>query len=137
MKLSGPIPNHILQRLPEIERKSLGKIGTTSDEVQATIEARSEKELQGHISSLLSRNGIPFIVQRMDRKSNLALGWPDFTFCLNGRFCAWEVKMPGKFPEDHQEKVIQKIRECGGLVEVVRSYEQALKILESWKAKKS
>lgn len=126
------IPDHILKRLPESEKKRLGKAGRTFEECEADRQAKSEKELQNQIAALLSIRGIPFIRQRMDKKSQVRVGWPDFTFCLNGKFCTFEVKMLGKNPDIEQSKVIQEILDSGGWCAVVRSCREAIKWIDEW-----
>lgn len=105
MKIQGLIPEHILKRIPADVRSKMGKAGRTIDECQQVAMARDEKHLQGQIEGLLRRSGVWFARQRMDRKSNLRIGVPDFLICLDGRFVAWEIKHDeGKTtPEQDQE----------------------------------
>lgn len=88
---------------------------------------KSEKHLQDQIEGLLRRNGYFPIRQRMDRKSNVALGCPDILFASKrGIAIAWEVKLPGQRPRPEQTKTHQEMRAAGWVVSVVRQYEDAL-----------
>jgi hypothetical protein len=88
---------------------------------------RDEKHLQGQIEGLLKRNGYYPIRQRMDRKSNVAVGTPDILFAArDGRATAWEVKLPGNKPRPEQEQAMREMNEGHWKVAVVTSYAQAL-----------
>lgn len=46
-------------------------------------------------------------------------GIPDIICCINGKFVAFEVKVPGNKPSALQSSTHQKIRKAGGIVAVV------------------
>jgi hypothetical protein len=52
-------------------------------------------------------------------------GRPDIEFCLDGRFWAFEVKLPGKQLTPMQHRTFTEIRDAGGRAFVVRSVEDA------------
>jgi len=61
-----------------------------------------------------------------------ARGLPDLMGCLKGRFCGFEVKMPG---EEHsftpiQEYRVKQIQKAGGIAGMVTSFEELDKILQ-------
>lgn len=56
-------------------------------------------------------------------------GIPDIIGCYQGRFFAIEVKKPGKQPTKLQERVLNQIRDAGGLVGRADSVAEALAIL--------
>jgi hypothetical protein len=90
--------------------------------------AKDEKQLQGQLESLLKRNGIIPVRQRMDRHSNIAVGLPDIMFSCLGRACFWEVKMPGKSPTADQQKMLDDLARhpmCAH-VRVIRTYSEAV-----------
>lgn len=59
-----------------------------------------------------------------------AAGRLDITCCYDGRFYAFEVKVPGNKATALQLSVIKKIRAASGVAEVVYSVEDVKKILE-------
>ncbi len=56
-------------------------------------------------------------------------GVPDIICCYKGRFIALEVKAPDGKPTALQEATINRIREAGGVAEVVRSVEEVKEII--------
>jgi len=59
-------------------------------------------------------------------------GIPDILGCYNGKFFAFEVKMPkGKLTE-LQAHNIDKIRESGGIAKVIYSVEEAIDIVDRY-----
>ena len=58
-------------------------------------------------------------------------GVPDIVCCVNGAFVALEVKRPGLGRlTDLQALTIERIREAGGVAEVVTSVEEAAAVIE-------
>lgn len=64
------------------------------------------------------------------RKSPGRLGTPDILLCYNGLFIALEVKTKTGRATENQLKVIEDVRKCGGIAEIVRSIDDVKKILE-------
>jgi Holliday junction resolvase len=57
-------------------------------------------------------------------------GIPDIIACIGGRFVAFEVKTDKGKTTALQEITIRKIREAGGIAEVVRSVEDVRRVIE-------
>ena len=51
-------------------------------------------------------------------------GIPDIIACIDGRFYAFEVKMPEGKTTKLQDATIRKILACGGIASVVRSVDE-------------
>jgi hypothetical protein len=85
----------------------------------------TEKELHGQIVKLLRAHRIPFGNARMDRRSTLAVGYPDFTFPFRGRFVAWEAKVGKNDLTPEQEAFRDMIVAQGGAYRVIRNFEDA------------
>jgi hypothetical protein len=58
------------------------------------------------------------------------VGVPDLLCCLEGRFIGLEVKLPGEKPSSRQKVILQRIREAGGIGEVVTSVAEVERILK-------
>jgi hypothetical protein len=101
----------------------------TARETNQDAIARSEKELQEQIASLLRRHDIPYIRPAMFKKSSLPKGWPDFTFAHEGIPYAWECKIPGKEPTQEQLNTLIWMTNHGWAVSVIISLQQAQNIL--------
>ena len=60
-----------------------------------------------------------------------ASGWPDITGCADGRFIALEVKSAKGRVRKAQTTVLDALRAAGGVVGVVRSVEDAARLLHA------
>jgi len=109
-----------------------GTAGLTALECQQVAVAKNEKELQGQLEGLLRRNLIIPVRQRMDVRSNIAIGMPDIMFACRSRACFWEVKMPGEIPNPDQVKMIAALQKVpmSAHVRVIRTYGEALADLQ-------
>lgn len=56
-------------------------------------------------------------------------GIPDIVCCYKGRFIAFEVKVPDGKSTPLQDATIKRIREAGGVAEVVRSVDEVKEII--------
>lgn len=132
---SNMLPDALLKCMPKSARAELGKAGRTNDEIQAEQIVKSEREMQRLISSWLKLNSIPFVQARNDRKSTIKVGWPDFTFPINGRFVAVEVKFEKGDTSTEQDAVISGLIKSGALVFIVRSFVEFLEVINKVKGK--
>jgi len=62
-------------------------------------------------------------------------GIPDIIVCLNGKFIALEAKTEKGKASVLQEITLRKIRNAGGIAEIVRSVEEVKQIIEKIKNK--
>jgi len=129
MRIPGVLPEHILKRMPASERARLGKAGLLAGECREIAIAKNEKQLQEQIEGMLRREGIWPIRQRMDRKSNVAVGTPDILFVVENVPMAWEVKMLGRNPTAEQVEAMRQMTSNGWRCSVVRSYDEARALL--------
>jgi hypothetical protein len=124
------LPNSFLRCMSPEDRASLGKADQTFEGACEKGELKSEKELQRLIANWLTINEIYFVRQRMDKKSNLREGTPDFLVCFKGQFIALEVKVGGNHPTPEQERELQAVRDSGGKAFPVRSLDEVRTILK-------
>lgn len=130
MTIRGPIPEHIRRLMPQEERADMGKVVMTTGDAQEKIDGRREKELQENIAALLRQRDIWFDWKRMDKRSTATLGCPDFLFCVDGKACAFEVKLPAGVISGDQMRCHIAMLKNGWFVRVVRSETEALEQLE-------
>ena len=123
---STAIPAHILRLMPEAERRRFGKAGLTVPEIEAQNGDKLEKEIQEQIAQYLQLHEVRFNRSRMERKTTCLQGWPDFTFCVKGRACFFEVKRPGQKPDPEQSKVLSDLIAAGTFVRIVHSLQEAI-----------
>ena len=129
----APLPAHILARMSRADRARYGSPPPPAAAPRAAVplpdrreaslsDHQEEQRIQGEILGWLRSNGYEPGYSRMDKKSNLPLGWPDiFLAAKNGRAVAVEVKTPAGKTSDDQDERIFSMRRSGWAVEVVRS----------------
>ncbi len=123
------IPDKYLRLMSPEDRKQLGKAGETFAEATERGSILTERKLQAQIESWFRKNEIYAERQRMDRKSNMTGGAPDFRVCFEGRFVAFEIKVGANHATPEQERELERIRLSGGLAYVVRSLVEIKEIL--------
>lgn len=109
-----------------VDRKSVAPGQSTAPEVASRSVIKLEKQLQGLIYNFLRVNDVEVCWHRTDKKSGATVGWPDLTFAIHGRAVAWEVKLPGRKPEQHQAALHERMKANGWAVEVMFTLEQAI-----------
>jgi hypothetical protein len=119
------LPQRIIDIMDPKDRAKLGKAGRTSAEILRVVEDRSEKDLHRDIVRYLNVFGLPFCHARMDRKSSIAEGYPDFTFPYRGFFVAWEAKTATGKLSGRQHETREAIERNGGKFKVIRQLEEA------------
>lgn len=128
MKLSD-LNDNLLKRMSSKDRASMGLL--TSDEAMAKFKARSEKELQESICSLLRLRGIAFYRTRMDRAQTGTVGWPDITCAVDGIPLGLEAKIGNTKPTQDQLDCHSQMMKNGWRVYVVRSLPEVKEILDA------
>lgn len=125
------MPEAMRRCIAPTERAQIGPAAHTISDAVAAAEPKAEKELQKQIAGYLATRDIFFGQQRMDRKSTMVLGWPDFVFCYKGHFIALEAKTPVGKQEPEQVIAEAKIEAQGGRYYVVRSLVEVAAILNA------
>lgn len=128
-------PEHLTDQIKALmtpdARKSLGKHGMTTDEAKAAFVAKSERDLQKQIASLLSVKGIWFCQSRMDKATTQRKGVPDFLLAWGYQPVAFEVKFGnGQLTKEQLSTQAQMCRN-GWRFHVVRSLEDVKVILDT------
>jgi Holliday junction resolvase len=90
--------------------------------------AQGESKLSRRIAAALTEQGA--FAFKIHGSAYMMAGLPDIICCFQGRFYSFETKMPktGK-TSAIQTFIHQKIRDAGGVAEVVTSVDEALKVL--------
>lgn len=131
MSIGKVIPENIRRRMRPEDRQAIGKPAMTNADAQAKIDGKRERELQENIAALLRQRNIWFARQRMDKRATSSLGQPDFLFSVNGKACAFEVKLPSGKLSDDQMRAIIAMNNNGWRVYVIHSEQEALQQLEA------
>jgi hypothetical protein len=93
--------------------------GRTAAECDQASADRAEKIAQREIAQYLNMLGIPHINPPMNKRSQLPLGWPDFTFAAQGVPFAVEVKVRGRQPRPEQATMLGKLASAGWRTAVI------------------
>lgn len=118
------LSDNLLKRMSRKDRAGLGL--KTAEEAQASFIAKSEKQLQQQLASLLGLRGIWADQDAMHKRRTGSKGAPDFLFPYRGRFVAWEVKFgKGALSED-QMRVRDAILKQEGEWMLITSVEDAI-----------
>lgn len=98
-----------------------------SDAAASRAEAKAERDIQDELDQWLRLHGYFFIRPRMDKRSQLPNGWPDFTILLRGGKCCFiEVKTYGGRCSPDQVRCHAELRSIGHKVCVSRYLPQSI-----------
>lgn len=120
-RVSPVLPDHVLRLMSPADRAKLGPAGTLASEAQERWQKREERKMHDELGAFLRLKQIPHIHARMDQKSTIRAGWPDFTCMLRDRFC---------IPQHHARVVCVELKAVGGVLsqaqrEVIAELERA------------
>lgn len=104
---SKSLPENIRRCMPREDRKVLD--APTNEELAAKLERAGERLLHDQFENWCRINGLIYVHSRMDRKSTIAAGHPDFTVLWKGRGCCVEFKGPGGTLSEDQKLVMKKL----------------------------
>ena len=68
----------------------------TASEALRKAEVKGERDLHKAIEGLLRVHEIETIRSRMDKRSTINVGAPDFMFAYHGKAIAFEIKLPAR-----------------------------------------
>lgn len=131
------LPESFLRLMSPADRKPMGKAGLTLEEVHASQEKVSEREIQNLCAQYCNLREVFYIRNRMDRKPTCQTGIPDLMLTLPGeRTLAVEVKtLKGKTSET-QDWMHQRYHDqTGGKVKIVHSFQEFKTLLDAELAK--
>lgn len=126
------LPEHILKRMNPADRAPLGKAGVTCAEANAKHDQRRETLLQKDMANLLAQRELFHLRSRMDKRTTLPKGMPDFFIVLpGGRILAVEAKVEGGDLSDDQRRVFgQYWSQTKNVVHIVWNLEQFRELLD-------
>src|ERR1051325_7409270 len=91
----------------------------------------TERQIHEQFIAWLRKLEIPYVHHRMDKKSGIRTGWPDFTILWCSRVMCIEIKTAkGRITLD-QARVIAFIRRSGNRVEICRSCEECVEVVKN------
>ena len=106
-----PLPENIRKCLPIALRTNANtRTAIEEDEVGAR---KREKLLHHQFEAWLILNQIPYVHSRMDKKSTIREGWPDFSVFYRAKTVFVEFKKPGEDLKPKQSIVVKELRVMG------------------------
>lgn len=99
----------------------------TDAELATKIARGQEIALHKMFESWCTRNNVPYIHSRTDRKSTIQVGHPDFTLLLDDHGCCIEFKAPGGKLTEEQGARIAQLTAARVPVLVTDDYDEAVK----------
>ncbi len=125
------LPDNVLTKMSPADRKRLGRAGITSDEAQAKMDYRLERELQSQIMNDLVRRGFPVLSNRTNKRHTGKKGQPDLMIFAPNNLLLMELKRAedGKL-SDAQIKLHAALKSTGYTVHVVTSFTQYLGLIK-------
>lgn len=128
--------NKMLSLMSKQDRAPMGKAGVTTKEANAKHEALAEREIQRQIEAWLRSQEFYFVRSRMDRKTSVQVGTPDYIVSAYGCFVAFEVKTATGKLSEAQERAGAQIQANAGRFHVVRSLAEVVSILKDLAVRK-
>jgi hypothetical protein len=129
IRIDTVLPDSFLRAMPREERAKLGKAGITQEQAEAKFRAGKEKDLQRLIATYLRLNEFYYVTPRMDKRSTLRRGAPDFIICIHGHFLCIEAKACKGTLSDMQSLHLVEVTKCGGTYCVARSLEDVIQAI--------
>ncbi len=121
------VPESFRNKIDAKDRKELGI--RTREEVQFNYDEVSERELQNQIADYLNVKDIVAFQQRMDRKSNMVLGAPDFLCCYQTVPLAFECKVGTNKQTPEQNRMELAMTRNGWRYYIIRNLSEVRAIL--------
>jgi hypothetical protein len=103
------IPSHILEKMNPEDRAPLGPAGFTRKECEEIYCKKTEKKLHQDFEQWLRLNDLPYIHSRMDKKTSIQNGAPDFIVFANGFTVCIEFKVGNNKTSDDQNRFIDRL----------------------------
>jgi hypothetical protein len=122
---STPLPENMRRCLKPAESAC---IKAPSQAVANDVyDRKSEKLIHARFEAWLRLNEISFVHSRMDKKSTIREGWPDFSvFGPNGKTCFVEIKLPGGELSVDQMTVMLELLRKGHTYHICQSDAEAI-----------
>lgn len=130
-----PISQHdyIMMVTRLASRKQLRTGAAESPNAQSRACSRppsEEADLHDEVEKYCRSKGWLYIHPRMDQKSTISTGWPDFSIFMDGgKTVCLELKRPGAKPTHKQLQTLAHLRKLGHLAACVDRWEDALLLL--------
>jgi hypothetical protein len=131
MGLQGPLPDHILDKIPKADRPQ-GKAGKTTRELAEWKEFDLERAHHKMFWNYCLLKDITVDYHNPTRKTTNTRGWPDFPCYKNGRVLFIEFKKPSGKLSQEQEEVRRELERQGFKYVVVYAASDAIEIADAY-----
>ena len=126
---SKSLPENLRRCIPKEERQKDAAL-QTSEEIADKQAMENEREMHDCFERWCKVNDLDFVHSRMDRKSTIEAGWPDFTILRGIQYaakaCCVEFKHGDNVLQPIQTEVIARLQTRGIPVLVTNNVAQAI-----------
>ena len=96
----------------------------------------TESGLQRRIRTALEREFKGSFWFKVHGNAYTPVGMPDLLGCVEGYYCAIEIKVPGEVPDPIQHERMQEIANAGGCVGWADNVEEAIELIQQFISEK-
>lgn len=124
------VSENIMRHMDPETRKKHGLL--LAEERSQKADRETERQMHVEVSRECLRQRICVIEARMDKRSTIPKGHPDFTLMKNNHLFLLELKAGNGRLSNDQEDRIAHLKECGNDTFVARSTLQAINVIHAW-----
>lgn len=129
-KIRTVVSENIMRHMDPETRKKHGLL--LGEERAQKADRETERKMHVEVSRELLRNGVCFIEARMDKRSTIPKGHPDFTCLKNGYVLLLELKAGGGRLSSDQLDRIGELDKSGNPTTVASSTLEAINAIHAW-----
>jgi hypothetical protein len=129
-KIRTVVSEKIMRLMDPETRKKHGLL--LAEERAEKADRETERQMHVEVQRECLRQRIGMIEARMDRRSTIPKGHPDFTLMKNNHLFLLELKAANGRLSNDQEDRIAYLKECGNDTFVACSTDQAIRAIHQW-----
>jgi VRR-NUC domain len=124
------VSENIMRHMDPETRKKHGLL--LAEERAEKADREAERQMHVEVSRECLRQRIGMIEARMDKRSTITKGHPDFTLMKNNQLFLLELKAANGRLSNDQEDRIAELEQCGNQTVVASSSLEAINAIHAW-----
>src|SRR5258705_804114 len=124
------VSENIMRHMDPETRKKHGLL--LAEERSQKADRETERQMHVEVSRECLRQRIGVIEARMDKRSTIPKGHPDFTLMKNNHLFLLELKAGNGRLSNDQEDRIAHLKECGNDTTIASSTDEAIRAIHAW-----
>jgi hypothetical protein len=129
-KIRTVVSENIMRRMDPETRKKHGLL--LAEEQAEKADRETERQMHVEVQRECLRQRIGVIEARMDKRSTIPKGHPDFTLMKNNNLFLLELKATNGRLSNDQENRIAELEQCGNQTVVASSTLEAINAIHAW-----